>query len=187
MLGLAATGALLTTSASAMEFYILSMRDGIRVVFATGDIVAGDNERLRVALQSADRDQFGLKRVVLKSGGGLVIEALAIVALMDKEKVSTIVPPSAVCASACAQILFLAGVQHVVMDGGALGIHSCSNGGNSPPERPLQRRNCKNSHRAWDRLWVCNGIYAVRGSIQHDLVFVEGRRLLRAYAVAAGS
>lgn len=47
---------------------------------------------------------------------------------MDKEKVTTIIPPGARCASACAQIIFVSGAHRVVLDGGRLGIHSCSTG-----------------------------------------------------------
>lgn len=126
-LWLAALG---TTVASAMDFSILPMPDGFRLVSADGDIVTGDPERFRVALQSAERDPFGNKNVLLNSGGGLVREAFAIVALMDQEKVTTIVPPAALCASACAQIIFLSGVHRVVRDGGRLGMHSCSIGEN---------------------------------------------------------
>lgn len=122
-----------TTPVSAMEFTIQPMPDGLRVVLGNGEIIAGDLERMRVALQSADRDKFGNKDIALNSGGGLVREALAMVALMDQEKVTTIVPPGSVCASACAQILFLAGVQRVVLDGGKLGMHTCSVGGDAAP------------------------------------------------------
>ncbi len=105
---------------------------------ADGDIVAGDPERFRIALQSAERDPFGNKNVFLNSGGGLVREAFAIVALMDQEKVTTIVPPGATCASACAQIIFLSGVHKVVREGGRLGMHSCSKGENKNPLPTLQ-------------------------------------------------
>jgi hypothetical protein len=123
----------LSTTALAMDFSILPMPDGLHAVFANGDIVAGDAERLRIALQSADRDHFGNKDIALNSGGGLVREALAIVALMDQDKITTIVPPGATCASACAQIVFLAGVHRVVQDGGRLGMHTCSINGDSAP------------------------------------------------------
>ena len=112
-------------SAAAMDFTILPMPDGLRVVFAKGDIVAGDVERFRVALKSSDRDPFGNKELALNSNGGLVSAAFEIVALMDREKVATIVPPFATCASACVAI-FLAGAQRVVLDGGRLGMHSCA-------------------------------------------------------------
>jgi hypothetical protein len=64
--------------------------------------------------------------MALDSGGGLVAEALKIVALMDKERVSTYILSGAVCASACAQIVFLAGVHRIVADGGTLGMHTCA-------------------------------------------------------------
>jgi hypothetical protein len=125
-----------STMASAMDFSLQQMSDGtkvLQVVVANGEIVSGDIDRLRIALQSADRDRFGNKNLALNSGGGLVREALAMVALMDQQKVTTIVPPGAACASACAQIIFLAGVQRVVLDGGRLGMHTCSVNGDSAP------------------------------------------------------
>lgn len=119
---------LMAEAALAMDFSILPLGNGVHVVFADGEIVAGDAERLRIALRSADRDIYGKKEIALNSGGGLVGEAFAMVALMDQEKVSTIVPPGASCASACAQILFFAGIPRMVLDGGRLGMHSCSVG-----------------------------------------------------------
>jgi hypothetical protein len=133
VLSFAAPVTAISTSALAMDFSILPMPDGLRIVFAKGDIVAGDSDRFRVALQAANRDTFGNKEIALNSGGGLVNEALAMVALMDQEKVTTIVPPGATCASACAQIVFLAGIQRTVLDGGRLGMHTCSINGDSAP------------------------------------------------------
>jgi hypothetical protein len=121
------------TPISAMNFSIERMSDGSRIVIADGEIIAGDVDRFRTVLKSADRDRFGNKNLALNSGGGLVREALAMVALMDQEKVTTIVPPGAACASACAQIVFLAGIQRVVLDGGRLGMHTCSVNGDSAP------------------------------------------------------
>ena len=130
---IAVTLADLSSSTLAMDFSILTMPDGLHVVFADGEIVAGDAEHLRIALQSADRDTFGNKDIALNSGGGLVSAAFAIVALMDQDKITTIVPPGATCASACAQIVFVAGVHRVVLDGARLGIHTCSINGDSSP------------------------------------------------------
>jgi hypothetical protein len=115
--------------AMAMDFSVVRMPDGLRVVLANGEIIAGDADRLRVALQSADRDKFGNKNIALNSPGGSVEAALSIVKVMDQDRVTTIVPPKLICASACASIVFLAGVQRVVLDGGVLGMHTCSSGG----------------------------------------------------------
>jgi hypothetical protein len=112
---------------SAMEISIQQLPNGFRAISAKGEIVDGDAERLRVALQSADRDENGTKDILLDSPGGLVSEALAMVAVMDREKdVSTWVISGAECASACAQIVFVSGVYRIIFDGGKIGIHSCS-------------------------------------------------------------
>ena len=113
----------------AMDFSSKQLSDGDQFVLAKGEIVAGDAERLRVALRSLGRNRYGNKEVALESGGGLVAEALKMVSLMDQEKVSTFVLSGAACASACAQIVFLAGVHRIVADGGELGMHTCAAGG----------------------------------------------------------
>jgi hypothetical protein len=120
-------------SAAAMDFFTKQLSDGDRFILAKGEIVDGDTERLRFALQSVGRNRYGNKELALESGGGLVAESLKMVALMDEEKVSTIVLPGAMCASACAQIVFLAGVHRVVADGGQLGMHTCAAGRNKSP------------------------------------------------------
>lgn len=111
--------------AAAMTFSTSVSADGKRFVLAKGQIGEGDAGRLRIALQSADRDSFGHKIVALDSSGGSVMEAFAMVGVMDQERVSTIVPLGATCASACAQILFLSGIHRTVKEGGRLGLHSC--------------------------------------------------------------
>lgn len=114
--------------AMAMNFSFITMPDGLRVVLASGEIVVGDAARLRSALEAVARDKWGHKTLALNSPGGSVGEALRIVDVMDEVKVTTIVPPLFVCASACSQILFIVGVHRVVIDGGMLGMHSCSSG-----------------------------------------------------------
>jgi hypothetical protein len=120
-------------SAMAMEFSIERMPDGMRLVLGVGEIVPGDTARLSMALESADRDSFGNKNLALHSVGGSVREALSMVRLMDRENVSTIVPPKMSCASACAQIVFVSGKHRVVLTDGRLGIHTCSRGGIPAP------------------------------------------------------
>lgn len=114
------------TAVQAMEIMTTTGPDGRRSVVARGVIGTGDTERLRVALASADRGPDGLRTIAFDSRGGAVDEALAMAALMDREKVAVVVKSGATCASACAQIVFLAGVNRMVQDGGRLGFHSCS-------------------------------------------------------------
>jgi hypothetical protein len=111
--------------ASAMTFSNATLPDGTRYVVARGPVVEGDSVRLRAALQSADRDAFGNKLIALDSPGGPIVEAFALVDVMDRERVSTLVRRGDSCASACAQILFLSGLHRIVEPGGRIGFHSC--------------------------------------------------------------
>lgn len=115
--------------AAAMTFSTVALPDGKRIVLAKGPVTAGDAKALRDALQSADRDASGNKVLALDSPGGLILEAFAMVEVMDKERVSTIVQPGASCASACAQILFLSGIHRSVEGSGRIGLHSCHTAG----------------------------------------------------------
>lgn len=125
-LTLAGCVALAGASAWAMDIATVRGPDGKRIVLAQGSIRAGDTERLQAALTRADKGVDGLRTVALDSPGGVVDEAFTMAALMDRGKVAVVVRAGASCASACAQIVFLAGVQRVVQDGGRLGFHSCS-------------------------------------------------------------
>jgi hypothetical protein len=120
---------LLCQPAVAMEFEIVKATDGQRIVAATGQIVVGDAQRLAGALRSVDRNQWGNKAIFLWSPGGSVAEAFAMVNIMDREKVDTVVRRDMHCASACSQILFVSGRYRAVIDGGRLGMHTCSRAG----------------------------------------------------------
>lgn len=143
-------------AASAMEFATSMGADGRRTVVARGPIVEGDAERLRIALQSADRDSFGYKTLVLDSVGGAVGEAFAMAAFMDRDQVATMVRPGASCASACAQIVFLAGRHRMVEDGGRLGLHSC--------------REARNGNKDGTQSLLCNDLIA-RHAVAHGTIY----------------
>ena len=121
-IGLAATG---VTAAQAMSFALERGTQGRMVVVGRGTIESGDARRLREALQGAERDEWGNRQLVLESLGGNVGEAFAMVEVMDAEKVTTRVRAGKSCASACAVIVFAAGLDRVVEPGGRLGIHTC--------------------------------------------------------------
>lgn len=108
-----------------MTFTLEAAEQGRTVVVGRGAIETGDGERLRKALQAADRDHRGNKLLVLDSPGGPIIEAFAMVEVMDGERVSTRVRAGASCASACAMILFVSGRFRTVEEGGRLGVHTC--------------------------------------------------------------
>jgi hypothetical protein len=117
--------ALLAAPASAMTFKFGTLKGGVPVVVATGDIVKGDARRLIKALERAARGGSGTIQVYLESRGGLVLEALKMADVLAKSGVTTVVRKGAVCASACASILFVAGRFRTIESGGILAIHSC--------------------------------------------------------------
>ena len=115
--------------AASMSFSTLTRADGTRIVLAEGPVAEGDAARLRVALQAADRDADGYKLLALEGPGGAIVEAFAMVDVMDRERVATVVRSGASCASACAQILFLSGAHRTIEGSGRLGLHSCHTAG----------------------------------------------------------
>jgi len=86
-------------------------------VLVQGEIVAGDFERFRNAL-----DRYGNGPILLNSNGGKVGEALRIAELVRVRQVSTHLPGKATCASAC--VLILAGGVIRTAEGSArIGVH----------------------------------------------------------------
>lgn len=116
-------------AARAMDITTAIDADGRRIVVAQGVIVVGDTERLRRALALANPGVDGLRTITFDSPGGAVDELLNMAAFMDRERVAVIIKPGAICASACAQIVFFAGVERIVQTGGRLGLHSCGRAG----------------------------------------------------------
>jgi hypothetical protein len=110
--------------ASAMQFSLVTA-GGRHAVLAQGEIRPGDARRLRAALNRIGRDRHGTKELLLDSPGGTVADAWDMADVMDDVGVTAIVPNRAVCASACASVLFVAGKYRVVDQGGRLAIHSC--------------------------------------------------------------
>ena len=124
----------LVSPASAMSFH-LATKGKARVVIATGEIDTGDARRLIAALARATTDSHGTKELLLNSPGGLVGEAFGMAQVIEQMNVTTIVPSGAICASACASVVFVAGTYRTVDKGGALIIHSCYDARTGQPMR----------------------------------------------------
>jgi hypothetical protein len=103
--------------------------NGHKVLFATGEIIQGDAQKIAVALAQVKPLPHGLPVLLLSSNGGSVGEALRISQVFSEKPVHTVIPAGARCASACASIVFIAGSIRTVEQGGLLGQHSCSAGG----------------------------------------------------------
>lgn len=114
-----------SNSASAGDIDIVEWH-GHKVLKLTGAIDAGTEQRLADQLGQVQPLPYGLPVLLLDSPGGSVGEAMRISALLDARPVHTVVPDGAKCASACASVIFIAGKDRTVEDGGLLGQHSCS-------------------------------------------------------------
>jgi uncharacterized protein YecT (DUF1311 family) len=113
-------------SAVAMEFRITwNPQDRINIIIGDGPIESGDASRLEQIISRADRDQYGNIPLYLNSPGGSVKAAFDMVAVIDREEFSALVPSGARCASACASIVFISARFHLVVGTGLLGIHTC--------------------------------------------------------------
>lgn len=118
--------AIVDTRAVSLGGYTFPERKSI---LATGPIEDGDAAKLRKIIGAAERDFFGNISIFLDSLGGSVGAALEIVAVMDSIEASTFVDDGALCASACASVLYVSGRFHMVLEGGTLGFHACRVGG----------------------------------------------------------
>jgi len=90
-----------------------------------GEITDGLTYGLRKALREHD-----VKVVLLDSPGGAVFEGLEISAIIRDKGLSTLIPPDAICASACS-FLFVAGVRRQAA--GALGVHQFASANDMEP------------------------------------------------------
>jgi hypothetical protein len=113
------------TSANAMEFFPVTLRDGTPALRGTGEIVEGDADRLRAALAGIPRGSGGEKILLLDSPGGATQHAALVAQVIQQEGVMTVVAWGDVCASACASILFPAGFARLLLGDGRLMYHPC--------------------------------------------------------------
>jgi uncharacterized protein YecT (DUF1311 family) len=116
-----------TESSSGMDFSKVAIRGGIAIE-ARGIIEIGDAAKFQRIFLEATADEKGLRRIILQSPGGNVVEAMRVAAIIRANNFMTLVTGE--CASACAMILYPAGVYFVLLDGGKLGFHTCYDGRN---------------------------------------------------------
>lgn len=111
--------------AEAMQFSLLNDGSAGRIVSARGVIGPGDAGRLARALSRASIDRHGTRTLWLDSPGGSVVDAMEMADVIGALGVTTVVRGKAMCASACASVVFVAGKYRRIDKGGQLLIHSC--------------------------------------------------------------
>ena len=114
---------LLSVSAFSMDFAIQGAAER-KIVVATGPIEIGDAKKLAEVAGLATLDGRGLRKMLLRSPGGNVGEAIKIAGIISEFDYEILVDGD--CASACSMILYPAGKYFVLLDGGRLGFHQCS-------------------------------------------------------------
>jgi uncharacterized protein YecT (DUF1311 family) len=116
----------IASPANAMDFKLFFQPDmQLNIVVAEGEIEEGDAQKFKAIYPKADRDEEGDIILVLNSMGGSVPAAFEMAKIIDDVGVYTLVPEGALCASACASILYTAGNRRNLMEGGSLGFHTC--------------------------------------------------------------
>ena len=123
---------LLIGAAHSMEFSIRP-HEGRKIIIADGLIQNGDAEKLAATIPLADRDQYGNIPMYLNSPGGSVGAAFELVKLMDLHEFSALVGSEAICASACASIVFISARYHLVIGSGRIGLHTTPKAAGAAP------------------------------------------------------
>lgn len=107
-----------------MDFLPHVTEGGIAVVFASGDIVEGDRDRLERLL---DQGKIESRIILLDSPGGDLLEAMSMGRTLRYFGFTTFLHQQAECLSACAYA-FLGGEYRVALPGAAIGVHQFSGG-----------------------------------------------------------
>lgn len=159
-------------NAAAMTFEVVMMRDE-PAIRASGEIIAGDASRLKAVLTPKARHSYGYYALILDSPGGSVESAFDLSKVIDSHYVNTYVAPGGKCISACAAIVFIAGREHVAVEGALLGFHGCFNSRTRKIERLC---NEEIAEHAFTHGTSYGAVMAFIESIPHDqIVWIRGK------------
>ena len=125
-------------SAEAMDFSVDRSVDNVLVIFATGAIEKGDAERFRRFLVTLPDKRLSQRSTVLfNSPGGVLADALAIGALLERNKFITGVRTGGRCWSACVLAWAVGRIKFANSDT-CIGVHTANaNGGvDGFPKKP---------------------------------------------------
>jgi hypothetical protein len=119
---LLAIGLTYASPSSGMDFSLLSPGDPKVVVSAVGEILPGDNDKLRRFVQALPANA-SFTGILLQSPGGNLSEGVRLASTIRDRRITTGV--ANMCASACF-LMFAAGANKVVFDNARVGVHSAS-------------------------------------------------------------
>lgn len=111
--------------ALAANISAVDSKDGKTRLDLVGDIVPGDAEILKLAIQKANSAGRVVVTIRLNSRGGNLLESVAIADIVRKGKIATSVLSNSTCASACF-VIFAAGNEKYAHYTAQIGVHGAS-------------------------------------------------------------
>lgn len=118
--------AMLPETGNALDLRLERTTSGKVYVYASGEIVEGDTDRLEVLLHSGRIED---RWIVLDSLGGALLEGMMLGQFFDYFGFTTVVTRADRCLSACF-FAFAGGERRWVIEGGQLGVHQFRGGPN---------------------------------------------------------
>ncbi len=112
-------------SIDAAELRSFTSKEGRDVVLLSGDITAGDSERLRALITASNQASRMVSGIRLSSGGGQLLEAAKLADTVREARIATVVANGAYCASACF-VVFAAGTEKYASYQAKVGVHGAS-------------------------------------------------------------
>ena len=121
------------SAASAATFSTTPTKDDDVVVTLSGEIVAGDADKLKSIIRRADHNGNTVAILRLDSPGGTILESVKLADIIRDAKIATSVVGAAKCASACF-IVFAAGSEKFASYTALVGVHGASENGQETVE-----------------------------------------------------
>jgi len=100
-------------------------KEGNTIVSLTGQIEDGDSLKLQTIIKQANDANRLVSAIRLNSPGGSLIEGAKLADAVRFGKITTVVPASARCSSACF-LVFAAGIEKFVSYSASVGVHGAS-------------------------------------------------------------
>jgi len=112
---------LAVTLAADIQRHVIS--EGVVTISISGEIVEGDGESLIANVKAAEAKGYTISEIRLNSMGGNLSEGTALVRIIRRTALSTVVLSGDTCASACF-LAFAAGLMRTVQLGARVGVHA---------------------------------------------------------------
>jgi len=126
------------SSASAAELTTTISKENKTIVLLNGELAEGDANRLKDIIKTSANSGKPVSGIRFNSSGGNLIEGVRLAGIIQKTKITTVIPGGATCAAACF-IAFAAGNQKFASATATVGVPGASDrfgrdfAGETPP------------------------------------------------------